>query len=104
MNDITALREALFATLNGLRDKDKPLEIERAKAINETAQTIINSAKVEVDYLRHTGSQQGTGFMALGDATAPATTPNQGNPNQTGSGVKQITEVPGGRIVQHRMR
>lgn len=56
------LRNHLFVTLEGLLDKDKPLEIERAAAIAKTAQVIVNSAKVEVDYLKISGGR-GTGFI-----------------------------------------
>lgn len=61
-NDISAVRTALFDTLRGLGDKENPMDIDRAKAINEVAQTIINSAKVEVDALRVIGGT-GTGFI-----------------------------------------
>jgi hypothetical protein len=62
-NKIEDLRNHLFETLEALKDKEKPMEIERAKAISEVAQTIINSAKVEVDFLKHGGGVQGSGFM-----------------------------------------
>lgn len=63
-NDITSLRATLFQTLRDLGNKDKPMEIDRAKAINEVAQTIINSAKVEVDAMRVIGGS-GTGFIPV---------------------------------------
>lgn len=50
---ITDLRAALFATLQAV--KDGSLDTERARQINEVAKTLIESAKVEVDYLRVTG-------------------------------------------------
>jgi len=56
------LRNHLFATLEGLLDRDKPLDIERAAAVAKTAQVLVNSAKVEVDYLKHIGGV-GTGFI-----------------------------------------
>ncbi len=59
---IADLREHLFATLESLRDDDKPMDIARAKAIADVAQTIINSAKVEVDYINATGAE-GSGFI-----------------------------------------
>jgi len=62
MNDITELREHLFATLKGIRDKDNPLDLDRAKAVAEIAQTIINSAKVEVEFLKEVGGK-GSGFI-----------------------------------------
>lgn len=62
MNNIDELRRHLFATLEGLSSKENPMEIDRAKAIAEVAQTIINTAKVEVDHLKVSGGT-GTGFM-----------------------------------------
>jgi hypothetical protein len=59
-NDITTVREALFNTLEGLRNKT--IDLDHAKAINEVAQTLINSAKAEVDALRVLGGN-GTGFI-----------------------------------------
>lgn len=52
---VSDLREHLFATLAALRDPHTPMDIERARAVSEVAQTIINSAKVEVDYLKLSG-------------------------------------------------
>lgn len=65
-NKIDDLRNHLFATLEALRDKEKPMELDRAKAIADVAQVIINSAKVEVDYIEATGAK-GTGFVPLTD-------------------------------------
>jgi|GEM_PF-2327127 len=62
-NDITELRSILFDTLRGL--KDKSIDIEHAKAINDTAQVIVNSAKVEVDYAKNTGHATNSGFMKI---------------------------------------
>ena len=55
---IDDVRAHLFAVLEGLADKEKPMAIDRAKAICEAAQTIINSAKVEVDFLKVTGQSK----------------------------------------------
>ncbi|MGE0358627.1 MAG: hypothetical protein AB7P08_17125 [Burkholderiales bacterium] len=60
--DIADLRTHLFATLEALRDSGKPMEIERAKAIADVAQVVINSAKVEVEYIKLTG-KPGSGFI-----------------------------------------
>lgn len=62
---INDLREHLFATLADLRNKDNPMDIERAKAVADVAQTIINTAKVEAEHLKVTGQTEGSGFMAL---------------------------------------
>jgi hypothetical protein len=49
---IDDLRNTLFETLQALKDKDQPMEIDRALAIKDVAQVIVNSAKVEVEHLR----------------------------------------------------
>ncbi|AKH38447.1 MULTISPECIES: hypothetical protein [Nitrosomonas] len=51
-NNITELR--------GL--KDKSIDIKHAKAISDTAQVIINSAKIEADYAKH-NKKKTTSFM-----------------------------------------
>lgn len=72
-NKIDDLRNHLFATLEALQDKDAPMEIDRAKAIAEVAQVVINSAKVEVQYLEITGGS-GTNFIPdSNDLSLPAT-------------------------------
>lgn len=51
--DITALREHLFNALQGV--KDKTLDLDQARVINEIGKTLVDTAKVEVDYLKATG-------------------------------------------------
>lgn len=60
---IADLRDHLFTTLAGLADKDNPMELERAQAIADVAQTIINSAKVEVDHMKIVGARA-NGFLS----------------------------------------
>ena len=63
-NTIADLRKHLFETIEALKDEKKPMEIDRAKTIADVAQTIINSAKVEVDFMRMRGDDsKGTGFI-----------------------------------------
>lgn len=50
---ISDLREALFATLEGV--KAGTVDLDKARTVNEVAKTIVETAKVEVDYLRVTG-------------------------------------------------
>lgn len=60
-NKLSDLRNHLFETLEALKDTDKPMDLERARAIGEVAQTIINSAKVEVDLVKAvSGSRPGS--------------------------------------------
>jgi hypothetical protein len=60
--DISALRAHLFAALAGLSDKENPMDIERAKAIADVGQVIINTAKVEVEHIKAVGGK-GSGFI-----------------------------------------
>lgn len=65
-NKITDLRDHLFEALEALKDPDKPMDPERARAISAVAQTIINSAKVEVDLIKAVGgSGPGNGFFLI---------------------------------------
>jgi hypothetical protein len=66
-NKITDLRNHLFETIEALKDAEKPMDIERAKAIADVAQVIVNSAKVEVDFLRMMDANTGTGFIELNE-------------------------------------
>ena len=43
-NKIEDLRNHLFVAIESLLDPEKPMEIERAKAVAEVAQVMINSA------------------------------------------------------------
>jgi hypothetical protein len=57
-NKIEDLRNHLFETIEALKDKDHPMDLERAKTISAVAQTIINSAKVECDFMQITGGKR----------------------------------------------
>jgi hypothetical protein len=59
-NNIDTLRTHLFSTLEALTDKSKSVDLERIKAIQGIAQTIINSAMVEVKFTQVTGKKTGT--------------------------------------------
>ena len=50
MSNLQTLREHMFATLQGL--KDGSIDIEKAKVMGEIGQVLINTAKVEVDFIR----------------------------------------------------
>lgn len=95
MSDINELRDYLFSALRGL--KDGSIKIDQARAMSDVAQTIINTAKVEVEYLRVTGQDQGTGFVPIAKANEP---PRIGAKIPTHTGTDTV--VPGG--VVHRMK
>lgn len=67
-NKIEDLRNHLFETIEALRDDD--MEVDRAKAIAGLAQVIVNSAKVENDFIKLTDSV-GSGFLGLPPITQP---------------------------------
>lgn len=60
------LRNHLFATLEALQDDENPMDIERAKTIAGVAGKVIDLAKVEVDFIRATGSERGSEFLENG--------------------------------------
>jgi len=60
---IQDLRLHLFETIEMLKDKE--MDIATAKAISNVAQVIVNSAKIEVQFIKATQSTQDTGFIQL---------------------------------------
>lgn len=62
-NKMTDLRNHLFETLEALKDEEKPMDLKRAHAISEVAQTIIESAKVEVEFLNVMNVDSGSEFF-----------------------------------------
>lgn len=88
MSSIETLREHLFATLQGL--KDGSMKIETAKAMGDISQVIINSAKVEADFIKANGGGKSEFFSA--DLTRQI--------SQTSTGLKVID----GNLTVHKMR
>ena len=98
MSDIAELRKHLFETLEGL--KNKSIAVETAQAINATAQTIVNTAKVEVDFMKVSGRIVNSEFIALPEKTTngPQTPP-------TAHGTKTVTPLAAGATkTVHQMR
>lgn len=62
-NKMSDLRDHLFETLEALKDDDKPMDLDRAKVVSLVAQTIINSATVEVKFLNATGDREAARFF-----------------------------------------
>jgi hypothetical protein len=65
-NKISDLRNHLFVVLEELSDPDANYDLEKAKVIANVAQTIINSASVENQYLKIVGGSHGSGFIEEG--------------------------------------
>lgn len=63
-NHIDTVRDHLLETLSALRDRDRPMEVDRARAIAEVATVLVSTAKVEVEYLKATG-QSSTPFLEV---------------------------------------
>jgi hypothetical protein len=61
---IQDLRDTLFETIDLI--KSGKLDVEKAKAITNIAQVIVNSAKAEVDFLKNVSQQGDTGFIGNG--------------------------------------
>lgn len=57
-NNLDDLRDILFDTLKQLRDKDNPMDLDRAKTIGLITDRVIETAKVEVDAMRITRNSQ----------------------------------------------
>lgn len=82
---LTDLREHLFATLDALRDKENPMDIDRARAVSEVAKQLIDTAKVEVEYLRVAGGGESEFIdTAFGASNVPESARNALPPGITG--------------------
>jgi hypothetical protein len=71
------LRDRLFAAIDGVKSGNIP--VDKARAINDLGQTIINTAKVEVDYLRVSAQKQSR-FLAPGAPSLPGPAGEAGTP------------------------
>ena len=105
-NTINELNNALFETLRGLQEGK--IDLDRAKAINETAQTIINGAKVQVECIRVSGGGSSAflgvandGFPVLPEKPALA---DRSKTFATQNGSKTVTQIPGGTVTKHVLR
>ena len=55
---IDQVRQSLLDTLADLRNKEQPMDIERAKAVAQVASVLVDTAKVENEYLKITGQDK----------------------------------------------
>ena len=63
---ITQVRQSLLDTLADLRNRENPMDIERAKAVAQVAGVLVDTAKVENEYQKITG-QDSSSFLAQPD-------------------------------------
>lgn len=64
MSTIADMREHLMKTLEALRDKENPMDIERARAVAHVASVLVDSAKVEVEYIKATDAEGDSLFIS----------------------------------------
>lgn len=74
-NNISTVRQHLLDTLADLRNRDNPMEVERARAVADVARVLVDSAKVEVDFIKASGAT-GSDFMQPDEGAAPPQLPN----------------------------
>jgi len=91
MKTIADLRQTLFDTIDAV--KNGTLDVEKARVIDQVSKTIVETAKVEVDYIRVIGEGETT-FLPP-KAGRPPALPGTPPGNGIGSAVQQLTN--GGR-------
>jgi hypothetical protein len=74
-DNLNSLRELLFDTLRNV--KAGTMDLDRARGVNEIAKTLVDTARVEVDFVRATDGSDSTFIVGPTDVT-PAL------PGQTG--------------------
>lgn len=55
---ITLVRQQLLDTLADLRNRERPMDVDRARAVAQVASVIVETAKIEVEYLKVTHSDR----------------------------------------------
>jgi hypothetical protein len=88
---INQLRDHLMQTLAALRDRDNPMEPDRARAVAQVASVLVDTAKVEVDYLKATGQDKSAFLEEPATTSLPNGTASPFPPGITG-------------ITQHRLQ
>ena len=79
---IDQVRQALMQTLQGLQNKEEPLDIERAKTIAQVATVLVDTAKVENEYLKIT-HQERSNFLEIPTTYERSSMPVAHNPFPT---------------------
>ena len=77
------LRATLFATIEAVRAGQ--MELDKARAINEIGKTIVDTAKVEVDYIRAVDGEAKSSFIPAGPGAPrlPSSPPQNGIESMT---------------------
>ena len=89
---ISDLRAALFDALQKV--KDGSMDLDKARAVNELGKTLIDSAKVEVDYLRTTGGDESSFIASAAERPSSIGSPHSGLPRRCGSCSRRTSMLP----------
>ncbi|MDE2325346.1 MAG: hypothetical protein KGL51_11870 [Betaproteobacteria bacterium] len=76
---ITDMREHLMKTLESLRDRENPMDVDRARAVAQVASVLVDSAKVEVEYIKATNAPGDSPFIAPLNADPSRVLANSGD-------------------------
>lgn len=87
---IDAVRQCLMDTLADLRNKAQPMDVDRARAVAEVAAVLVNTAKVELDYLKLTG-QDRSNFLECAPDPEYAQLGNVAGATPLPNGISSIT-------------
>lgn len=78
---IEQMRQHLMDTLTDLRDRNNPMDVDRARAVADVARVMVDSAKVEVEYIKATGAPKSNFIEPAGHALPlPDGSPSAHNP------------------------
>lgn len=98
VRNIEKLRDILFDQLESLADPKKEVDLDRSKLINETAQLIVNTAKVEVEHAKVLKGALTLPFIEGQDSvqerpyqSIPGKSPSQPTKEEPVAGQKQST-------------
>lgn len=75
-NRLSDLRNHLFETIEGLKDNTMP--VDRARAISDAAGKVIESGKIELEFVKFVGDREASKFFDTPALALPGnTTPRQ---------------------------
>lgn len=74
-NKLSDLRDHLFVALENLADADGEkldMAVRKADAVSNVAKVIVDTARVEIDYIRHVGGQVDSSVFIESKQALPA--------------------------------
>lgn len=91
---ITELRSELMSTLRDLRNRINPMEPDRARAVAQVASVLVDTARVEIDYMKVTKQDTSNfidGLKAPAAQAAISVAPGGGVVDRSAPGVVRHT-------------